>query len=696
MWRERRKSLEKKMQYLFTLHTSEILLWTLRVPKACRVLSDESGGIYVILTKRSSNQSNVVTIPLYERVSNSIRGALSEIVSFGNIFAILRSPVCGRIDIFMRSAYISKNLTEKGILPHEGELVRLFRAMFDLITFLPHSVPARDGGEGSEGLQMEEEDPPPLCLETHPMPMFQISEQFWDPGSKEFTKFSKREPKESPNASVVYLPIKRPTSLALPLLKTLVGGVKEKPVQGRRVNCMLLLDDSAPLVDTRLLTPETLGALGVLVMNTEQYIQWATPPELLRNHAHWMGPLLVPADDSPYGVVERRSALFKSGVDFRFAPWPRDYHWKMFACGSSGLDFNVPDVKADWHCLLLNTSALDYASSNGLSNYAMETLRDCERRPFEVLYQEAWQYLDASCSRVTPPFTFSVHVHTQEMSIPAEKAMEKKLRPLPTDAYFASFGFIWDSTQKKWCEKAFHRSFLKGPGGVLNEEHIEACFEGFMKTSAEKLLEGSYACPVCDETANRLLQGCGHMYCITCLKSIQEVNTEVEDRCPECRREFEEDDILEIKAQKARRPRAGTLKKESQKDTMLARQKALRDHLPTQKGPMQIETDETLCIIVAMNVLIDKVREWAPGVHIASLETLGPRCSNPTLSPIFSKLLLLSPHIPGIYYLESLHEIMQSWTTPQFELHVLRLSNGAYCEDMETLSSVVKSYNIKL
>ena len=670
----------EKMQYLFSLNTSELLLWPLRVPRGCRVLSGD-GGIYVTTKRHASSSSSIISIQMFSSIANQIRHALEEFLSYRNIFAILRSPVCGRVDIFMRSAYISKNLTERGTLPHEAELIRVMRAMTSQTTYLPHSVPSQAALE-TPGLQMEEEELPPSTLprlETYLMPMFNISEQYWDPRNKEFTKFPPRRPTESPNVSLLYLPAKQPTSLALPLLRTLATGIKEQPVEGRRVNCILLLDDTCAPIDTRLLTPETLNAIGVLVMSTQQFIKWTTPPCLM-THAF----AVVPADSS----LERRSALFKSNIDFRFSPWPCDYHWKMFACGSSGLDYLVPLAKADWHCLLLNSSALDYASARGLSAPVMELLRDCDRWLLQVNRLETWQHLDASCTRINPNFKFTVHVHNQEFYLAAEKALERKLRAIPTDAYFASFGYLWNEREKQWCEKSFNRCFLKGPGGILSAEHIDSCFEGFTKASAQKLAEGkSPPCPICDEPSNRLLQGCGHSYCNVCLKSIQEVETEPDEKCPECRAIFTEEDIVEIKAVKARRQRAS---KES-KETCLARQRALRDQIPIDKGPMTIDTDST-CIIVAFNKLIDKVQEWAPGVHIASLETLGPRVA---LSPMFSKLLLLSPHIPGVYSLESLHEIMQSWTTPEFELHVIRLSNGASSEDMDTISSVAKSYNVK-
>ena len=679
------------MQYLFSFTTADILVWPLRVPRGCRVLSGDD-GIYVS-TKRPSQTSNasssIINIPVFSNVGNTVRAALDEFFSFRSIFALLRSPICGRIDIFMRSAYIAKNLTEKGTLPHENELVRVLRAMSYHTSYIPHSVPPSATLE-STGLQMEEEELVSTLprLETCLMPMFKIAEQYWDPKSREFTKFPKAEPKQSPNLSLIYLPVKQPTSLAIPLLKTLSGGIKQQPLEGRRVNCILLLDDKAADIDTRLLTPETLSTLGILIMSTKQYVKWVTPHNF-RTIGFDTSPILS-AEDS----LERRSALFKSGIDFRFNPWPCDYHWKMFACEPSGLDYTVPRAKADWHCLLLNSSALDYAGGNGLlSQHVMDMLRDCDKWPFHMNRIETWQHLDATCTRINPNFKFSVHVHTQEFTIPAEKSIERKLRTLSTDAYFASFGFMWNGTQKQWCEKSFNRIFLKGPGGVLSAEHIEACFEGFMKSSAEKLLEGKNACPICDETANRMLQGCGHMYCINCLRSIQDLNTEPDDKCPECRYDFLEEDIIEIKPQKTRRPRAGT--KESQKELVLARQKALKDHFPVEKGPMQIDTDTT-CIIVAYNILVDKVKEWAPDTHIASLETLGPRGTNPLMSPMFSKLLLLSPHIPGLYHLESLHEILQSWTTPEFELHVLRLSNGAFSEDMDIISSVAKSYNVKI
>ena len=374
--------------------------------------------------------------------------------------------------------------------------------------------------------------------------------------------------------------------------------------------------------------------------------------------------------------------LFMSNHDFRFSPHPLDYQWRLVAlCEKHTIPQFLIKALGDWNCMLFNSCAFDYATAHGVSSH----VRHCMKQYIGISKtMETWGALDAMCMRVEPAFSCTFSVTRTPITHAHEKALERKNRAVGSDAFMASMGFLWDDAAKAWSQRLYNRSALKA-NGVLNCDFIDKCYEGFAKESAQKLIDAPPTCPVCDQPCNRMLEQCGHLYCDTCIKAMLEVSeTKTSDKCPECRKEFNQEDCVEIRRIK---PRRKTVTKDS---APFARLSALREHIPEHFGPMQQDMDD-LAIVTLYNSTIDTLQTWAPNVHIIALETLGPFPPRK-----FSRLVLMSPIIPSLFYLDSLHLVIQAWTTPKFELRVLCLENGSSSEDMDTLSALAKCYNAEV
>jgi hypothetical protein len=487
--------------------------------------------------------------------------------------------------------------------------------------------------------------------------VFQIANQFYHYETKEFSTIAPES--SSQQVSLVYLPLNQPLLSAIPKLKLLTKSVRPLPTKGLPVRCILCLDSDAPNVDTRLLTPETLTRMELLHINPRQYDEWCT-------------------HNQSRSSVTRRELLFYSRHDFRFCPCPEDYHWDCVV-ENIIVRSGIHKPMANWHFICINSSALDFAYAHGVSDYAMKKMSSNTR--LDIFYHShTWGRMDSLSVRIAPHFKSSFHIKTKELVHTHEKNLERRVRTLAIDTFMASIGFLYDSRDKKWSSETYNRQALRN-NAVLNSEHVEKCFTGFALENVKKLLANKTPCPICDNQSTRVLETCGHVYCKDCLDTMFTTNGLVEEHCPECRVSFFKENIIEIKAMKPQRKRAS-------KELAFARQTALLDMIPLQKGPMQEDLDYIL-LITPLDASVDTLQEWAPGIHIVTLETLGLRTPK---SPKFSKLILVSPYIPGILGLEKLHEILQSWTTPVFELHTIVLQNGSQSEDAEIISSLTKCY----
>lgn len=645
------------MQYLFSICTSDIIMIPLRVPDGARLVCDYNQGGLCVSTKIGS-VSNMYHVRPYTQQEAKVQ-CLELFLSITTVHAFVRNAVMGNVDVYMYASLITRTLSERGVLPYEVELIQLFRDLNRHITYHPSLA--------EKAATPAYLHSPPLLLNHVPslkitdIPPFHISQQYFSNYENDFNV--RREPTallKTPNMSCMYLPLQQSFTSAIPVLKKVGSSADSVPGEGRRINCILLLDDKAPLIDLRLLTPETLTTLEVISMQPAQYKSWASR-----------------TDNTPESSVKRRTALFKSKVDFRFSPNAMDYHWRVIAYGADQVA-DTHDIMGDWHCILFNTNALDYAHTHGITSTTLRCLRE-SRWSRSARCVETKAYLDLTAMRVAPAFKLSLHIKTKEIVHAHEKSLERKLRTLGADAYMASLGFLWQDDA--WSSESYNRVALR-TNGYLSAEHIDKCFSGFLKESALKLVNDPPACSICDEPCERMIDTCGHLYCSSCLKTIFDMSEVNQEHCPTCRCEFYQDNVVEIKKVKTLR------RKRETSEAQFARQGALREYIPEMAGPIVQDLDH-ICIVTLYNASIDKLQEWCPGVHICSLETLGPRAPG---SPRFSQLILVSPYIPSKFYLENLHCVLQTWTRPEVELHVISLENGAHREATEFISALAKSY----
>lgn len=633
----------------------------LRVPDGSRLISDYNQGGLCITTKKG-DVTNVFHVRPYTQQDSKVQH-LEEFLSLRTVHAFVRNAVVGDVDVYMFASLITKTLSDRGVLPYEVELVQLFRGLLRNITYHPSlsSGLHKNSTPSNSSTPLVLNYIPPLKV-TDIAP-FHISQQYFSTYDNDFN--AQREPLaalKTPNLSCVYLPLQQPVETAIPVLKQVSASIAE-PVagQGRRIHCILLLDDKAPLIDLRLLTPETLTTLEILRIRPEQYRIWT-----------------LYSDNSSEDSVTRRSSLFKSKMDFRFSPHALDYHWRVIAY-SAALTDDTHDIMGDWHCILLNFNALDYAHAYGVSANTMRSLRDSKwGRTIRSLETRA--YLDLTAIRVAPSFKLTVHIKVKEMVHAHEKSLERKLRTMGGDLYMATLGYLWQD-KTGWSSESYNQVALR-TNGYLSSEHIDKCYSGFQKENALKLINDPPACNICDEPCERMIGTCGHLYCSNCLKTMFEMSDQIQEPCPTCRNPFSSDDVVEIKKVKTLR------RKRESKELPFARQSALREYIPELEGPIVQDMDH-LCIVTLYNATIDRLQEWFPGVHICSLETLGPRLPG---SPRFSQLILVSPYIPSKFFLENLHQVLQTWTRPEAELHVITLENGAHRENTDLVSALAKSY----
>jgi len=645
-----------KMQYLFSICTSDIIVIPLRVPNGSRIVSDYTqGGLCV--SARIGSVVNMFHIRPYTQQESKVQ-CLEEFLSMRTIHAFIRNAVFGIVDVYMFSSLLTRTLSERGVLPCEIEIIQLFRTMYRHITFHPSVASG----------QTPVTTPLPLnlvpSLKVTEMAPFHINNQYFNLHDNDFNvRRDIVELPKTPNLSCIYLPLNQSLDTLVPVLKKVCAAVDSIPGDGRRVHCVLLLDKKAPLIDLRLLTPETLSMLEVLRIQPSQYRSWS---ELTDTH--------------PEASVSRRTALFKSKLDFRFSPYATDYHWRVIAYPAELMsEGETYEIMGDWHCILFNNSALDYAHAHGISTSTVRALRDSKWTK-AMRSMETKAYLDLTTIRIAPAFKLSIHIKSKDIVHAHEKALERKLRIMGADLYMASLGYLWEDGTG-WNSESYNRVALRN-NGYLSSEHIDKCFSGFQKESALKLVNDPPACNICDEPCDRMLETCGHMYCSNCLKTMFTMSEHVQEPCPTCRRVFTMEDVLEIRKLKSLR------RKRETKELPFARQGALRDFFPLIEGPIVQDMDH-VCIVTLYNASIDRLQEWFPGVHICSLETLGPRTP---ACPRFSQLILVSPYIPSKFYLENLHNVLQTWTRPEAELHVISLQNGAHKEDTDLICALAKSY----
>jgi hypothetical protein len=456
---------------------------------------------------------------------------------------------------------------------------------------------------------------------------------------------------------------------------------------GRRVNCALVLDESALSVDARLLTPGNLERIKLLHMKPSEYYAWINAAEQKYN--------------SMEASVMVREAVFKSVMDFRFTPPPFMYQWRLFAKNSlTNLNGSVP--LSDWSCILLNSNALDYARKS----FSLDTLTEIRRCQVKGSMKfEFMNSLERSMFKCPFPKKFKVRIYTCEPLHSFEKQLEKGFKDKPMDHFMASLGYLRVKTSegiiKKWSEEQFNLRIRKS-GGFIYSDFIEECFSGFALESAKQIVSANPpdCCVCCSNPVNVLLDTCGHSYCLVCLSTmLDSVTGAVVESCPTCRSSFTKDSLVQFRAYK-------TTRRKSKENSDLTRRRALGILL---KRPQPLEDSETSAddmvmeevkfyedrtpsvetlLLVQYEDAIDKLRQWFPDTPCTSLENLSLGTTNQV-----SRIILVYPFM-NVQDLTTLHVLLQQYTSREFSLEILCLGFGSSCtnEDYGWTSSLGEAY----
>lgn len=676
-------------------------------------------------------------------------------------------PLSQRFDVLACSTSFHRSLKENGTLLREFEILQFLSVWRERIAYLPQSgLQCSDIITNSCDVQIlfiepvcqkKPDDMASLqkigCVEE--FPSFGIFDHEYNYAHQTFSRINPgKMPKlKSIRGSIILMPLAAPMTSIIPLLREMhkkLHGLSHLTPQfddGRRIKCSLVLDEDAPKVDTRLLTPGNLEILEVLFMTSQDYFQW------------------VSASREKYSSLESsvwlREAVHKSTMDFRFSPPPFMYIWKVFVCNSKLKRENyVMNPCSEWSCLALNSNAMEYCRKS----IGYETLHQVRTSSFPLFFRECerFEYFNAlESSMLRVPFTksFVITVHKCDVGHAYEKNFEKVFKDKPADSFMASMGFLrkpqtmaFIPLKEEWDAKQFNLRIRK-TAGYIYSDFIEDCFEGFSLDNAKNIISSNpNECVICcTNSVNVLLESCGHSFCLNCINTMLDTGSsqndilrKVQEPCPNCRTMFSKDSLIQFKQYK-------TTRKKSKEDTSLTRKRALLHLLnletraesgteslenlepPTKlklgRRPRQSSKDtqhisllsseeselekdmdcapfyedkeaikskeglkipnSQILIVVPYEEVRDTILLWYPGVHCTSLQKL---YSDLSKSNLYSRIIMISP-LMNIDTMDYIHCLFQKYCSDQITLDILALNFGQHCEDFSWVSTFQEFYS---
>jgi len=735
--------------YFFSVFTSGMFEWGFIPQKQpYKVIQMTSSVLFLRGNKEGLLQLKIT------KPHDGLINSMSYFIENKSLHLYLVCPFTMRMDVFGCSSSYQRSLKENGTLFKEYDLIHFLSVWRDRVQYLPDSsLQCCDVITNSCDLVMRS-DSSPFDTERSPLSTVGLLPEFYGFGmfdneysyaSQVFTRLNpKKLTKWKANrTSLIYVQAGGSMGLCIPTLKDMGKKLDQRCPEsfleeGRRVNCILLLDEFAPSVDTRLLTPGNLDMLGVLVIKPSEYFAWISKSEEIYQTME--------------SSIHLRESIFKSLQDFRFSPPAFMYHWKIFAFNTSTkMKGSLP--QCDWTAIILNTSPMDYCK-NSLSLSSMNRVRNTAMFRGGMRF-EYFNYLERSLFKIPFQKKMRLTIHTCEVANNYEKTLEKSFKEKPEEHFLATLGYLkysqpseglfassnalltddqrtilnqiqemspTPSHPNKWSEKLFNLRIRK-VGGFMYSEFIEDCFEGFALESAKEILScsASECCICCSNKVCALLEGCGHSFCTVCLQTILENSSGSQSKsvepCPTCRAPFSKDTMVQFKAYKT------TRRKLREETCSLTRKRALSyllkrkhanpespgKHFFVDKSPMVMEEEEgsesqhseelqksistddtsTTLLIIPYESGIDKVKEWCPGMHCVSLQGLQILASSQKMS----RIILISPYIT-LEFLETLHGILQLHTACEFTLEIISLQFSTYCpsEDFSWTSSLVEAY----
>jgi hypothetical protein len=646
--------------------------------------------------------------------------SLSYFIENKSLGLYLVCPILQRVDVIGCSSSFQRSLKETGIFPREYEILQFLSVWKDRIAYLPDSgVNSESLVHNSCDLNMRSDSPvstdEKVRMEkvgvTPEFPSFGVFDHEYNFSLQHFSKIN---PHKLPfckgnRASLAFMPVGAPMTR----LKSLVLDMQKKletlgnPVldDGRRIKCSLILDEAADTIDTRLLTPGNLEVLQVLFMKPSEYFYWIYSSE----------QKYVSLESS----VQVRESVFKSTQDFRFSPPPFMYVWKVFAFNAqTRLQGTLPNC--DWTCVALNANATDYCKG-AFSYYTLLQLRNCHYFRGTARF-DYFNSLESSLFRL--PFTkkLSITTYVCEAVHPFEKTLDKLFKDKPKDQFMATMGFLRrHSAGEVWDSKLFNIRMRKS-GGYIFSDFIEECFEGYALDTAKQMMSSNSleCCVCCTNSANTLLESCGHAFCHVCLCTMLDSastsldshreNGKIMEACPTCRTLFGKDSMVQFKQYK-------TTRRKLKEDMSLTRKRALSVLLKSQcsshksnkssrssSGGSELVVDmdtsevcfedkvghvEDTLLIVPFDTVRDTLLSWFPDTPCVSLQSLGD--IQTTVTQQFSRLLLVSP-LMNVDGLQVLHYLIQKHGKELLDISVLALTINRDTEEASWITSLRESY----
>jgi hypothetical protein len=568
--------------------------------------------------------------------------ALLQAVAFSPFTLVLSEPLTGKLDLWIKTSALRTSLRNDMQIPMELELTQLFRMAGPRLLVAPPG------------------DDTPLC-EVPPSSIgklvsnvrFKIMDElFWDTTLGGFVRGAVPFDVPTVPLSVVFSP--HGTAWPLQLCTESFASLVSKLPQARadvmmmRTSCTLVIDNSAPPLDIRILTCEQLQTVPFLRLRLLDYQMWAN------------SRAVPPLDGTAASLISMRKSLFLAEMHPRFSIHPFHVHWRA-AIWPVGTVFQTRVPRADW-IFAVETAAESWATGFVHRNASLDHLLSQLRVPDGM--PEIWSTVARNSWRLPlQKKRLMVRLHFYELSA-TERAMFREVR----NRMMASFGLV-QKPDATWSSKAGLLRLLKRDG-ILPSDRLDDCLEGFALANAQDLLSSSRPqCIICaTNVCNAFLDACGHTFCDGCIQQHLHVGG---TSCPVCRADLAEQGWTQVRRVTSRRLHDPSVFAKQEQIVTLA--KNLRGTL----------------LFVAPNV--DCGRQVVSWTGNPSLNIVTP--TDPPVGAYFDHIVCATALLPTTESVCLLHELFQKHSTDTTTLHVLVERGGTADEDFSWVRDFCKSYS---
>jgi len=568
--------------------------------------------------------------------------ALLQSVAFSPFTLVLSEPLTGKLDLWIKTSALRASLRNDMQIPMELELTQLFRIAG------PRLLVAPPGDDASLS-----EHPPSTIGKMVSNVRFKIMDElFWDTTLGGFVRGAVPFDVPTVPLSVVFSPYGTawPSQLCTDSFASLVSKLPQAraDVMMMRTSCTLVIDNSAPPLDTRILTCEQLQGLSFLRIRLLDYQGWAN------------SRAVPPLDGTAGSLIAMRKSLFLAEMHPRFSIHPFHVHWRA-AIWPVGTVFQTRVPKADW-VFAVETAAESWATGLVHRNAALDHLLSQLRVPDGM--PEMWSTVSRNSWRLPlQKKRLMVRLNFYELSA-MERAMFREVR----NRMMASFGLV-QKPDASWSPKAGLLRLLKRDG-ILPSDRLDDCLDGFALANAQDLLSSSRPqCIICaTNVCNAFLDACGHTFCDSCIQQHLHVGG---TSCPVCRADLPEQGWTQVRRVTSRR---------LQDPSVFAKQEQITSLAKNLRGSL---------LFVAPNV--DCGRQVVSWTGNPSLNIVTP--NDPPVGAFFDHIVCTTALLPSTASVRLLHELFQKHSTDTTTLHVLVERGGSAEEDFSWVRDFCKSYS---